>query len=105
MRLTAPRLVLPSSRRVFEASVGRVDSRTILLKTYVYAPGSGDLKYPDTIMQRPYRPSTTIGGVRVPVPGGRRVEQYTSQLQLEQAARDAADRLVSRFGVTPPSGN
>jgi hypothetical protein len=87
-----------------EASVGRVDSRTLLLKTYVYAPESGDLKYTDTIMQRPYRPSTTVGGVRVPVPG-RRVEQYPSQLQLEQAARDAADRLMSRFGVRPPSDN
>ncbi|MBC7931786.1 MAG: hypothetical protein H7Z38_14600 [Rubrivivax sp.] len=87
-----------------EASIGRVDSRTLLLKTYVYAPVSGDLKYTDTIMQRPYRPTTTVGGVRVPVPG-RRVEQYPSQLQLEQAARDAANRLMSRFGVTPPSDN
>lgn len=87
-----------------EASIGRVDSRTLLLKTYVYAPESGDLKYTDTIMQRPYRPTTTVGGVRVPVPG-RRIEQYPSQLQLEQAARDAANRLMSRFGVTPPSEN
>ncbi|HYH85825.1 MAG TPA: hypothetical protein VEX60_10095 [Pyrinomonadaceae bacterium] len=87
-----------------EASIGRVDSRTLLLKTYVYAPESGDLKYTDTIMQRPYRPTTTIGGVRVPVPS-RRVEQYPSQLQLEQAARDAADRLMSRFGVIPPPEN
>jgi hypothetical protein len=87
-----------------QASVGRVDSRTVLLKTYVYAPESGDLKYTDTIFQRPYRPSTTIGGVRVPVPS-RRIEQYPSQLQLEQAARDAADRLVSRFGVNPPPEN
>jgi len=87
-----------------EASIGRIDSRTLLLKTYVYAPESGDLKYTDTITQRPYRPTTTIGGVRVPSPG-RRVEQYPSQLQLEQAARDAADRLMSRFGVIPPSEN
>lgn len=86
-------------------SMGRVDSRALLLKTFVYAPESGDLKYTDTIMQRQYRPTTTIGGVRVPVPGGRRIEQYPSQLQLEQAAREAADRLMSRFGVTPPPEN
>ena len=84
-----------------EASIGRVDSRRILLKTYVYTPGTGDLKYTDTIMQRPYRPATTIGGVRIPAPS-RRIEQYPAQLQLEQAARDAADRLMSRFGVILP---
>jgi hypothetical protein len=39
--------------------------------------------------------------VRVPVPT-RRVERYPSQNQLEQAARDAADRLLSRFQITPP---
>lgn len=88
-----------------EASIGRADSRTLLLRTYVYAPGSGDLKFTDTIMQRPYRPTASIGGVRIPVPSGRRVEQYPSQLQLEQAARDAADRLMSRFGVIPPQDN
>lgn len=88
-----------------EASIGRADSRTLLFRTYVYAPGSGDLKFTDTIMQRPYRPTTTIGGVRIPVPSGRRVEQYPSQLQLEQAARDAADRLMSRFSVIPPHDN
>jgi len=88
-----------------EGSVGgRVDSRTLLIKTYVYAPKTGDLKYADTIMQRPYRETTSIGGVRIPVPS-RRIEQYPSQLQLEQAARDAADRLMSRFGIMPPRDN
>jgi hypothetical protein len=89
-----------------DARVGRADSRSLLLKTYVYAPKTGDLKYADTIYQRPYRETSTIGGVRVPVPGGsRRIERYPSQRQLEQAARDAADRLMSRFGVTPPPDN
>ena len=87
------------------ASTGRVDSRTLLLKTYVYAPKTGDLKYADTIYQRPYRETATIGGVRVPVPGTRGVERYPSQRQLEQAARDAADRLMSRFNVTLPPNN
>jgi hypothetical protein len=32
----------------------------------------------------------------------RRVERYPSQRELEQAARDAADRLLARFQVTPP---
>jgi hypothetical protein len=86
------------------ASIGNVDSRTLLLKTYVYAPQTGDLKFADTIFQRPYRPTTSIGGVRVPVPS-RRIEQYPSQLQLEQAARDAADRLLSRFSVIIPPDN
>ena len=96
---------LEEEREMNGASTGRVDSRTLLLKTYVYAPKTGDLKYADTIYQRPYRETATIGGVRVPVPGGRRIERYPSQRQLEQAARDAADRLMSRFGVMLPPDN
>lgn len=77
------------------------DTRGLALRTYVYTPKTADLKYSDTMFQRPYRDTATIGGVRVPVPS-RRMERYPSQLQLEQAARDAADRLLSRFQITPP---
>ncbi|MBV8857652.1 MAG: hypothetical protein JOZ02_12025 [Acidobacteria bacterium] len=86
-----------------ESSVGgtSADTRGVALRTYVYTPRTGDLKYSDTIFQRPYYDSARVGGVRVPVPT-RRVERYPSQFQLEQAARDAADRLLSRFSITPP---
>jgi hypothetical protein len=96
---------LEEEREMNGAGTGQVDSRSLLLKTYVYAPKTGDLKYADTIYQRPYRETATIGGVRVPVPGGGRMERYPSQRQLEQAARDAADRLMSRFNVIPPPDN
>jgi hypothetical protein len=86
--------------------VGRTDSRTLVLKTYVYAPKTGSLKFADTIYQRPYRDTARIGGVPVPLPTGtHRMERYPSQLQLEQAARDAADRLLSRFNVILPPNN
>lgn len=88
-----------------DAGVGRVDSRNLLLKTYVYAPQTGNLKYADTIYQRPYRDTATVGGVRIPVPSGRRIERYPSQRQLEQAAREAADRLMSHFNVILPPDN
>lgn len=88
-----------------DASIGRVDSRNLLLKTYVYAPQTGNLKYADTIYQRPYRDTATVGGVRIPVPGGRRIERYPSQRQLEQAAREAADRLMAHFSVILPPDN
>jgi hypothetical protein len=77
------------------------DPRALTIKTYVYAPKTGDIKYVDTTYQRPYRPTATIGGIPVPVPS-RRAEQYPSQLQLEQASRDAADRVLSRFQVMVP---
>ena len=77
------------------------DARGLVLRTYVYTPKTGDLKYSDTMFQRPYQDTARIGGVRVPVPS-RRMERYPSQHQLEQAARDAADRLLSRFQITPP---
>lgn len=77
------------------------DLQGVVLRTYVYTPKTGDLKYTDTMFQRPYRDSARVGGVRVPVPT-RRIERYPSQHQLEQAARDAADRLLSRFQIAPP---
>lgn len=77
------------------------DLRGVVLRTYVYTPKTGDLKYSDTMFQRPYQDSARIGGVRVPVPS-RRMERYPSQRELEQAARDSADRLLTRFNVTPP---
>lgn len=87
-----------------ELSVSRADSRGLVLRTFVYAPVTGDLKFTDTTWQRPYNESARIGGVRVPVPA-RRPERYPSQLELEQAGRDAADRLLARFQITPPRDN
>ena len=86
-----------------EAGMGmsEVDARGLALRTYVYTPKTADLKYSDTMYQRPYQDTARVGGVRVPVPS-RRVERYPSQRQLEQAARDAADRLLTRFQITPP---
>jgi len=77
------------------------DMYGIVLRTYVYTPKTGDLKYSDTMFQRPYQDRVRVGGVGIPVPT-RRVERYPSQFQLEQAARDIADRLLSRFNITPP---
>jgi hypothetical protein len=77
------------------------DAYGVALRTYVYTPKTGDLKFSDTIFKRPYQDRARVGGVSIPVPT-RRVERYPSQFQLEQAARDAADRVLSRFNVTPP---
>src|SRR5687768_15145161 len=87
-----------------QMGAGQVDSRTLVIRTFVYTPKTADLKYTDVMYQRPYQDSARVGGVRVPVPT-RRVERYPSQHELEQAARDAADRLLGRFSVTPPPEN
>lgn len=87
-----------------QQSMGRADTRTLVIKTFVYTPVSGDLKFTDRVWQRPVRQTATIGGVRVPVPVSRS-ERYPSELQLQQAAREAADRLMSRFNVMPPPEN
>ncbi len=79
---------------------GRTDTRTLVIRTFVYAPKTGDLKYTDTVYQRPYRATARVGGIPLPVPT-RGIERYPSQRELEQAARDAADRLLARFHITP----
>ncbi len=81
----------------------RRDTRTLSIKTYIYEPKTGALKYVDQTRQRPYRQSTTIGGVRLPLPGpSRRIERFPNELQLEQAARDSADRVMLRFNLRLP---
>ena len=84
----------------YATGTGGTNSRSLVIRTLVYAPKTGDLKYTDTVYQRPYRPTARIGGIPVPVPT-RGIERYPSQHELEQAARDAADRLLGRFNITP----
>ncbi|HEX7176730.1 MAG TPA: hypothetical protein VF240_15805 [Pyrinomonadaceae bacterium] len=86
---------------------GQTDTRTLAVKTYVYEMGTGTLKFVDQTSQRPYRGQTTsIGGIRLPLPTTRtRMERFPGELQLEQAARDAADRLMHRFKLRPPPDN
>ncbi|HEX5709669.1 MAG TPA: hypothetical protein VFX96_20490 [Pyrinomonadaceae bacterium] len=85
-------------------SIGRADTRRLAIKLWVYEPKTGALKYTDTIWQRPYRQSTSIGGVRIPVPTTRtrRMERFPNELELEQAAREAADRTMQRFSIILP---
>lgn len=91
---------------VGQGGVGQGDTRTVVVKTYVYEPGTGTLKYMDRTYQRPYRPTTSVGGVAIPLPVPRtRVERFPNELQLEQAARDAADRVMMRFRLRLPPDN
>jgi len=86
---------------------GQTDTRALAVKTYVYEMGTGTLKFVDQTSQRPYRGQTTsIGGIRLPLPTPRtRMERFPGELQLEQAARDAADRLMQRFNLRLPPDN
>ena len=87
-------------------SVGRADTRLLAIKLFLYEPVTGALKYTDTIWQRPYRQTTSVGGVRIPLPTRNpRIERFPSELQLEQAAREAADRVMMRFDITAPPQN
>lgn len=77
------------------------ENLTLAVRTLVFEPKTGTLKYSDTVYQRPVRETARIGGVRIPVPV-RTVNRYPAQLELRQAAQDAADRLLSRFQIAPP---
>jgi hypothetical protein len=86
---------------------GQTDTRALAVKTYVYEMGTGTLKFVDQTSMRPYRGQTTsIGGIRLPLPTTRtRMERFPGELELEQAARDAADRVMLRFKVRLPPDN
>jgi hypothetical protein len=102
---TAAHVVLLALEEEFSGMGGRRpgqrDERTLVIRTYVYAPQTGSLKFTDTIYQRAVRPTVGVGGVRLPVPT-RTIGRYPSQLELRQAAQDAADRVLSRFKIAPP---
>jgi hypothetical protein len=77
----------------------RPEDRTLTIRTYVYTPSTGDLKFTDHFVARPYGSRASVGGVRVPVPTRGR---YPTDAQLEQAGRDAAQRLLTRFQIAIP---
>ena len=83
--------------------MGQVNPRSLILRYYVYAPQTGELKLVDQVMQRPYRQTATVGGVRIPVPT--RQTPVPTMREIEQLARDAADRLMIRFHVRLPPEN
>lgn len=83
--------------------VGEVNPRALAMRYYVYAPQTADLKFQDRVLQRPYRQTATVGGVRIPVPTPRTA--IPGQREIEQLARDAANRLMARFSVRPPAEN
>lgn len=79
----------------------RPEDRLLVIKSYVYTPATGDLKFTDRFVARPYDSRASVGGVRVPVPSG----TYGVEAQFERAGRDAAQRLLSRFQISPPPEN
>ena len=83
---------------------GQEENRTLVVRTAVFEPKTGTIKYTDTIFQRPVRDTVSVGGVRLPIPTRTRtVTRYPSERELRQAAHEAADRLLSRFlQITPP---
>lgn len=81
-------------------SNGQVDLGNLAVKYYVFAPQTATLKTQGSVPMRPYRATGSVGGVRLPLPSGR-----TTALEyiLEQAGRDAADRVMAAFHLRPPS--
>ena len=76
-------------------------NRSVAVRTLVLEPKTGAIKYTDVIYQRPVRATVGVGGIGLPIPT-RTISRYPSQLELRQAAEDAADRLLSRFKIAPP---
>ncbi|HEX8853785.1 MAG TPA: hypothetical protein VF754_09880, partial [Pyrinomonadaceae bacterium] len=80
--------------------MGELNPRRLAVRLFVYEPRTGQIKYQDRLVQRPYRPTARVGGVRLPVPAPRTA--IPTRDEVEQVARDAADRLLMRFGIRPP---
>ncbi|HEV2705286.1 MAG TPA: hypothetical protein VGV59_05140 [Pyrinomonadaceae bacterium] len=80
--------------------MGELNPRRLAVRLFVYEPRTGQIKYQDRMVQRPYRQAARVGGVRIPVPTPRTA--IPTRDEVEQVARDSADRLLMRFGIRPP---
>lgn len=80
--------------------MGELNPRRLAVRLFVYEPRTAQIKYQDRLVQRPYRPAARVGGIRIPVPAPR--TSIPTRDEVEQVARDAADRLLIRFGIRPP---
>lgn len=80
---------------------GQVDPSNIAVRYFVYTPGTGTLKHQGSVYMRPNQSRVGVGGIRLPGRGG----PFAFESMLEQAGRDAADRLMRNFNLRLPPDN
>ncbi|MGH9903536.1 MAG: hypothetical protein ACRD68_17150, partial [Pyrinomonadaceae bacterium] len=79
---------------------GPIDLSNLMVRYYVFAPGEATLKVQGQVPMRPYRGTATVGGVRLPVPTPR--VNVPFEYIVEQAGRDAAERVMAAFNLRLP---
>lgn len=68
---------------------------------YVYAPGTATLKAQGRVYMRPAQASARVGGIRLPIPAPTS-SRIGVEYVLEQAGRDAAERVASSLDIRLP---
>ena len=79
---------------------GRVDASSISVRYSVYAPQTATLKLNGSVYLRPVTRTARVGGLPIPVPAPTGGLSY--EYVLEQAGRDAADRVFSGLHISLP---
>ena len=68
---------------------------------YVYAPGTATLKVQGQVYMRPAQASARVGGIRLPIPAPTS-SRIGVEYILEQAGRDAAERVAASLDIRLP---
>jgi hypothetical protein len=72
----------------------------MVVRYYVYAPTTATLKVQGQVYMRPA--SARVGGVRLPIPVPSTSPRVGVEYVLEQAGRDAAERVASALDIRLP---
>lgn len=79
----------------------QTDPSNVVVRYFVYAPETGTLKHQGSVYMRSNNQGRVgIGGIRLPGRG-----PFAYENMLEQAGRDAADRLMRNFSLRLPPDN
>lgn len=82
-----------------------IDPSSLIVRYFVYAPQTATLKLQGSVYLRALQSSTRVGGIRLPLPSPGARGPYAFDSILEQAGRDAADRVMNNFRVRLPPDN
>lgn len=79
-----------------------VPLENMVVRYYVYTPQTATLRVQGQVFMRPGQASARVGGVRVPIPAPRTSSRIGVEYVLEQAGRDAAERMAAQLDITLP---
>ena len=98
LEITEEQMVTRRPRRAGDP----IPLESMVVRYYVYAPVTATLKVQGQVYMRPATASARVGGVRLPIPVPSTSARVGVEYVLEQAGRDAAERVAAQLDIRLP---